>query len=79
MVDVTSNNAHTKGNGRNDCCFRSGIKPFDIGCGVALRIPQALSLGQRSGVSPSFISHLGEDVVRGAVDDSHHSRDVLAH
>jgi hypothetical protein len=54
---------------RDDRHLGRGIAPVDVLGRVGLRVPEPLSLGQRLLVGHARPRHLGEDEVRGAVDD----------
>ena len=58
-------------------CFRSRILALDVSGGISLRETELLSLAQRHLKAQVARGHLVENVVGGAVDDSHDRTDLI--
>ena len=67
-----------EGDGGDDGRLGGGVEALDVGGGVTLGVPEPLRLGEGGAVVGPLLGHLGEDVVRRAVDDAHDAVDGLA-
>ncbi len=76
-MDVLERNPHPEGEARQDGGLGGGVGAGDVSGRIGLGVSQALGLSQGLAVGGGLSRHLGEDVVGGAVDDSHHRGDAL--
>ena len=77
-VDIARHDLGAKGDVGQDGSLGGGVVALDVGRRVALRVAQALRLGQRFLVARSGGGHAGQDVVGRAVDDAHDTVDPFA-
>ena len=66
-----------KGQFGEDGGFRCGIQSCDVGGRVRLRVAQRLCLCQDIRIVGSFLLHLGEDEVGGAIHDPEYTRHAI--
>ena len=68
VADVVEVNWSAEGQAREDRHLGSGVAAAHVVAWICLGVPAALRLGKSLGVAGA-LRHLGEDVVRGPVDD----------
>ena len=78
VVDVAGDDPGAERDRGDDRRLGAGVEALDVGGRVALGEAEPLRLGERLAVGGALFGHLGEDVVRRAVDDPEHAPDRLA-
>ena len=76
-VDVLQVDAGPESERGQDLELVRRVDPLDVERRVRLRVPRRLSLAQGVGEIPSLVRHLGQDEVRGAVDDALERQDPV--
>ena len=78
-IHIGVGNAGAKGERGEDGEFVGGVYALDVVSGVGFGVSEFLRGGQRDAEVLPFLRHLGEDVVRRAVDDAVDADDVVRH
>jgi len=77
-VDVVERDPGMKGQLGEDRRLGRGVMPVDVEARIGFEVTQGGRLGKHVVVLDALLVHLGEHVVRRAVDDAEHTRDAVA-
>ena len=78
LVDIAGHHLGAERGHGQDRCLGASVEPLHISGRIGLGVAQPLRLAEHVGVVGPVLGHAGEDVVRRAVHDAHHTGDALA-